>query len=136
MKLIMENWRNFVKEAAGDIDSDGDMDPHDVAKLAAKVAAQSAGTSREQLMAMISDRISDVGFGKETEEDFDYTKEELCDDDSNLCGDIMGITYKEYQTFKSSSIQKSDRENYNLASSVMQNDDSVPLSKKIPSGLG
>ena len=31
--------------------------------------------------------------------------------------------------------QKSDRENYNLASSVMQNDDSISLQKKIPSGL-
>ena len=119
----------------GDIDGDRDVDPQDVADLAQQVA-QSSGTSKEQLMVMISDRISDVGFGKETEEDFDYTKEELCDDDSNLCGDIMGITYEEYQAFKNSSIQKSDRENYNLASSVMQNDDNISLSKKIPSGLG
>lgn len=140
----MENWRNFVKEAAGDIDSDGDMDPHDVAKLAAKVAAQSTGTSREQLMAMISDRIRETGASSEnsperreisTQEDFDYAKEELCDENSNLCGDIMSITYEEFLYFEENKQQKSDRENYNLASSVMQNDDSISLQKKIPSGL-
>ena len=48
----MENWRNFVKEAAGDIDLDGDVDPHDVADLAQQVA-QSSVTSKEQLMIMI-----------------------------------------------------------------------------------
>ena len=131
MKLIMESWRNFVNEA--DSNQDGALQPDELRGLANQLEKP---TSKEQLMIMISDRISDVGFGKETEEDFDYTKEELCDDDSNLCGDIMGITYKEYQAFKSLSTQKSDRENYELASSVMQHDASIPLQRKIPSGYG
>ena len=144
MKLIMENWRKFVKESAGDIDLDGDVDPHDVADLAQQVA-QSSGTSKERLMVMISDRIREVGVSSEnsperqeisTQEDFDYAKEELCDENSNLCGDIMSITYEEFLHFEENKQQKSDSENYNLASSVMQHDDSIPLQKKIPSGYG
>ena len=126
----MENWKKFINEV--DSDQDGRLDPGELRNLANQLEKS---RSKEELMVMISDRISDVGFGKETEEDFDYTKEELCDDDSNLCGDIMAITYEEYQVFKHSSKQKSDRENYNLASSVMQDDDNIPLSKKIPRGL-
>ena len=49
-KLIMENWRKFVNESgtyasskyrnpAGDMDADGDVDPQDVADLAAQVAS-------------------------------------------------------------------------------------------------
>ena len=78
---------------------------------------------------MISDRISDVGFGKETEEDFDYTKEELCDDDSNLCGDIMGITYEEYQAFKHSSTQKPA--NLNEQANADTDNDGIPDKKEL-----
>ena len=127
----MENWRKFVNEA--DSNQDGALQPDELRGLANQLEKP---TSKEQLMIMISDRISDVGFGKETEEDFDYTKEELCDENSNLCGDIMSITYDDYIEFEKTRQQSSDRENYNLASSVMQHDDSIPLQKKIPSGYG
>tara|TARA_B100000085_G_scaffold235775_1_gene224148 strand:- start:2730 stop:3173 length:444 start_codon:yes stop_codon:yes gene_type:complete len=131
MKLIMENWRNFINEV--DSNQDGALQPDELRGLANQLEKP---TSKEELMIMISKRISEVGFGQETEEDFDYTKEELCDENSNLCGDIMSITYDDYIEFEKTRQQNSDRENYNLASSVMQHDDSIPLQKKIPSGYG
>jgi len=131
MKLIMENWRKFIKEI--DSDRDGRLDPEELRTLADKL---DGSKPKEKLMIMISKRISEVGFGQETEEDFDYTKEELCDEDSNLCGDIMSITYDDYIEFEKTRQQSSDRESYNLASSVMQHDDDIRLQKKIPSGYG
>ncbi len=127
----MENWRNFINEV--DSNQDGALQPDELRGLANQLEKP---TSKEELMIMISKRISEVGFGQETEEDFDYTKEELCDENSNLCGDIMSITYDDYIEFEKTRQQNSDRENYNLASSVMQHDDSIPLQKKIPSGYG
>lgn len=188
MKLIMENWRKFVKEAAGDIDLDGDVDPHDVAKLAAQVAAeQDPETTRredyefqsaiykrelykrlnqsnksrtdilmELLVATLTQPDADFmrnGFNNETmevdDEEFDSMKIELCEDVPELCSELESVTSKEFTFFmtnnpnilsrylnRPSSSGSSDRENYNLASSVMQHDDSIPLQKKIPSGYG
>lgn len=41
-KLIMENWREFVKEADTDIDSDGDTDLEDVLAVVQAAATQGA----------------------------------------------------------------------------------------------
>lgn len=184
----MENWRKFVKEAAGDIDLDGDVDPHDVAKLAAQVAAeQDIETTRpedyelqssiykrelykrlnqsnksrtdilmELLVATLTQPDADFmrdGFNDKTmkmdEDEFEAMKYELCEDVPELCSELESITSEQFTSFltdnpnilsrylnKQSSSGSSDRENYNLASSVMQNDDSISLQKKIPSGYG
>ena len=140
MKLIMENWRKFINEV--DSNQDGALQPDELRGLASQLEKP---TSKEELMIMISDRIREAGVSSEnsperreisTEEDFDYAKEELCDENSNLCGDIMSITYEEFLHFEENRQQKSGRENYNLASSVMQHDDDIRLQKKIPSGYG
>ena len=184
----MENWRKFVKEAAGDIDLDGDVDPHDVAKLATQVAAQQdtettrpedyelqssiykrelykrlnqSNKSRtdilmELLVATLTQPDADFmrnGFNDKSMQvndgEFEGMKYELCEDVPELCSELESITSEQFTLFltdnpnilsrylnRPSSSGSSDRENYNLASSVMQHDDSIPLQKKIPSGYG
>ena len=84
LKAFQDRVMKMLSQGAmkGDMDSDGDVDPQDVADLAQQVA--------------------------------------------------QGMPNSSFQNTPGSS----DRENYNLASSVMQSDDSIPLQKKIPSGYG
>ena len=149
MKLIIENWRKFVKETAGDMDNDGNVDSHDVAKLAAQVADDpSAGETQTEEWLSFAETVMQTivrqNHGTSIEDDVDYAifqaGESMELEDSREAKQWLTQNRDKvmelHPNFDSSTKTQSDRENYNLASSVMQNDDNISLSKKIPSGLG